>query len=168
MQPIPDIPLAGIAWVLVGGLATRAYMPERMTLDVDIMIHSEDEQAARDAFTQAGYTITGPLSIGGFSVQGLDNSTIDVLISTAPWLDQALAHPNRDTAGYPVMPRPYLTLIKMQAGRPQDWTDVQRMLRDTPQEERVSTRALIVDYTPDLVEDYDSLVMLADWEFGEQ
>jgi hypothetical protein len=167
VQPIPDLTLMGtIPWVLVGGIALRAYMPERMTQDVDILIHAQDEQAARAAFLQAGYTITGPLAIGGFTAHPPSGMPIDVLTSTAPWLDQAFAHPGRDAAGYAVLPRPYLMLLKMQAGRPQDWVDVQRMLRDTPAAERAATRTLIGRYAPDLVEDYDSLITLADWEFG--
>ncbi len=167
VQPIPDLTLMGaIRWVLVGGLALRAYMPERTTQDVDILIHAQDEQAARSAFTQAGYTITGTLTIGGFTANLPSGVPIDVLTSTAPWLDLALAHPGRDAAGYAVLPRPYLMLHKMQAGRPQDWVDVQRMLRNTPAAERAETRTLIDRYAPDLVEDYDSLITLADWEFG--
>jgi hypothetical protein len=130
------------------------------------MIDAHDEQAARTAFTRAGYSITGPLQIGGFSAQHPSGLAIDVLTSSASWLDEALARPGWDIAGYPVMPRPYLMLLKMQAGRPQDWVDVQRMLRDTPADERASTRGLIGHYLPELVEDYDALITLADWEFG--
>ena len=64
------------------------------------------------------------------------------------------------------MPRPYLMLLKLEAGRPQDWVDVQRMLRDTPPAERTATRALISRHLPGLAEDYDPLITLADLEFG--
>ena len=57
-------------------------------------------------------------------------------------------------------------LLKMEAGRGQDLVDVQRMLRDTPQSERSSTRALMARYAPDMVEDYDALIQLANIEFG--
>ena len=167
MQPVPDLSfLIPIPWVLVGGIALRAYMPERFTQDVDIMIHAQDEANAQAAFVRASYAITGPLTIGGFSAEDSSGNVIDVLTSTASWLDEALASPSRDAAGYPVMPRPYLMLLKLEAGRPQDWVDVQRMLRDTPASERSTTRTLIARYIPDLVEDYDSLITLADWEFG--
>jgi len=64
------------------------------------------------------------------------------------------------------MPRPYLMLLKMEAGRGQDLIDVQRMLRDTPLSERSSTRMLIARHVPEMVEDYDALIQLADIEFG--
>ena len=57
MQPIPDVHtiLGAIPWVVVDGIALRAYMPERMTLDVDILIHERNSSAAREAFVAAGY-----------------------------------------------------------------------------------------------------------------
>jgi hypothetical protein len=171
MQPVPDLAaiLGTIPWVLVGGLAIRAYMPERTTLDVDIMIHETDEAHARSAFLKAGYLITGNLSIGGFSVRKANEEhdpPVDVLVSDEPWFQEALMHPNRDAAGLPVMPRPHLMLLKMEAGRSQDLVDVQRMLRGTPQSERASTRELIARYASEMVEDYDALIQLADIEFG--
>jgi len=171
MQPVPDLStiLGTIPWVLVGGIAIRAYMPERTTLDVDIMIRESDEARARAAFTKAGYVITGNLSIGGFSVRKPnteDSPPVDVLVSDAAWFREALVLPSRDAAGLPVMPRPYLMLLKMEAGRSQDLVDVQRMLRDTPQSERSSTRNVIARYVPEMVEDYEALIQLADIEFG--
>lgn len=169
MIPIPDLGaiLGPIPWVLVGGLALRAYAPERMTFDVDIMIAAADETAASAAFRRAGYTITGPLTIGGFTAHPQDEAApIDVLTSTAPWLANALAHPAADPAGLPTMPRPYLLLLKLQAGRTQDLADVQRLLRGTSDLERAAMRAVVGQYAPDLVEDYDALVTLADLEYG--
>ena len=39
MNPWPDLRpvLTGIPWVVVGAVATRAYMPERATKDLDIL-----------------------------------------------------------------------------------------------------------------------------------
>jgi hypothetical protein len=170
MQPIPDLQriLTPVPWVLVGGLALRAYIPERMTLDVDILVHERDAEATRVALLNASYHVTGLLGIGGFSVQ-LDDPTmppIDVLTRADSWLDAALAQPVADPAGYPVLGRPYLILLKLQAGRTQDLADVQRLLARVPQPERDSMRLLVLRYAPDLVEDYDALCMLADLEFG--
>jgi hypothetical protein len=171
MQPVPDIGaiLGTIRWVLVDVLALRAYMPERMTLDVDILIHERDSYAARIAFINAGYRVIAELTIGGFSVQQiheLSEPLIDVLTRRDTWLDTALAQPSYDPASYPVLARPYLTLIKLQAGRTQDLADVQRLLAQTPTAERTTTRQLVHQLNPELIEDYDALVTLADWEFG--
>ena len=170
MQPVPDLQpiLDPIPWVLVGGLALRAYMPERMTLDVDILIHERDTVAAQQALIAAGYKMIGLLSICGFSVQAAAESEppIDVLTRTDVWLDDALMHPTADPAGFPVLSRPYLLLLKLQAGRTQDLADVQRLLAHTPLMERESIRELVLHLSPEFLEDYDSLCTLADLEFG--
>jgi hypothetical protein len=170
MQPLPNLLslLHDVHWVLVGGLALRAYMPERMTLDIDILVHDRDAAVVRAAFVAAGYRLIGQLSIGGFTVQipDADAMPIDVLTRADPWLDNALAQPIYDSAGYPVLSRPYLVLIKLQAGRTQDLADVQRLLAQTPSIERKAIRTLVETFSPELVEDYDSLVTLADLEFG--
>lgn len=170
MQPIPDLNqiLGSIRWVLVGGLALRAYIPERMTLDVDILIHERDSLRAREALERAGYVVTGLLSIGGFSVQlgGSDSPPIDVLTRVDAWLDQALGSPVLDPAGYPVLGRPYLILLKLQAGRTQDLADIQRLLARTSVAERVMIRQLVAHEAAELIEDFDSLCTLADLEFG--
>jgi len=64
-QPVPDLSaiLGTIPWVLVGGIAIRAYMPERTTLDVDIMIRESEEARARAAFIKAGYATPIPYVI---------------------------------------------------------------------------------------------------------
>jgi hypothetical protein len=113
MQPVPDLQgiLAPIPWVLVGGLALRAYIPERMTLDIDILIHERHAEAVRAALLNDGYQVTGVLSIGGFSVHSADQDAppIDVLTRADTWLDTALKHPSADAAGYPVLSRSYLS-----------------------------------------------------------
>lgn len=170
MQPVPDLArvLTPVPWVLVGGLALRAYMPERMTLDVDILIHERDTEATRSAFVREGYVVTGQLSIGGFSVQAAERAepAIDVLTRADAWVGTALANPSLDPAGLPVLGRPYLVLMKLQAGRTRDLGDVQSLLGHTPLPERASTRQLVLRFSPELVEDYDSLCTLADLEFG--
>lgn len=44
MHPWTDLRpiLEGIDWVLIGSVATRAYMPERATKAVDILVHRRD------------------------------------------------------------------------------------------------------------------------------
>jgi len=168
MQPVPELSavLQNIRWVLVDGLATRAYMPERATLDVDILIQAEDTQAARRAFARAGYTVSGTLSIGGFTAVRDAEPPVDVLALDAPWVADALAAPYTDVAGLPVLALPYLILMKLEAGRTQDFADVQRMLGQASTADRELARRHVAQFAPLLVEDFDSLIQLADLEFG--
>ncbi len=59
INPWPDLRpiLKGIAWAIVGGVATRAYMPERMTKDLDILVHQSDGEIVIKRLEQAGYRV---------------------------------------------------------------------------------------------------------------
>ncbi|MBP1466387.1 hypothetical protein EYB53_011800 [Candidatus Chloroploca sp. M-50] len=85
---------------------------------------------------------------------------------TDAWVDEALAHPIYDAAGYPVLARPYLILLKLTAGRTQDLADVQRLVAYTSQDERNAYRSLVAQENPELGEDLEALFTLADLEFG--
>ncbi len=147
MQQLPDLSriLGGVRWALVGAMALRAYAPERLTQVVDIVIHAGDEQAARVAFISAGYRIGGSLPIGGCAAHPEDGAgySINVLAFDEPWLNEALAQPMYDRAGFPVLARHFLILMKLQAGRAQDVADITRLLRRTDQTERVIARATV-------------------------
>lgn len=170
MQAIPDLHtiLAPIPWVLVGGIALRAYIPERMTQDVDILVHERDAVQVQAKFIRAEYQLTGLPSIGGFSMELPQQKSppIDVLVREDSWLDSALNTPSHDEAGYPILARPYLLLLKLQDGRTQDLADIQRLLAYRSSNERDTMRQIIEQESPELVEDFDALCVLADLEFG--
>src|SRR5712691_2940032 len=60
MIPWPDLRpiLRGIDWVLVGGVATRAYMPELTTQSLDILVRSEDAEQVLERLIAANYIIS--------------------------------------------------------------------------------------------------------------
>src|SRR5215216_3798987 len=130
MNPWPDLRpiLKGIKWVIVDGVATRAYMPERMTKDLDILIHQNDKETVLTRLKQAGYQILETLAIPGYALTAPDGVEVDLLLGNETWLKEALNEPIEDAAGYPVISLPYLILLKMGAQRTQDWADVSRML----------------------------------------
>ncbi len=59
MNPWPDLRpiLINILWAIVGAVATRAYMPERQTKDLDILVHADDGEEAIRYLTTAGYPV---------------------------------------------------------------------------------------------------------------
>ncbi|WP_322815315.1 hypothetical protein [Chloroflexus sp.] len=88
MQQLPDLSriLHHIGWALIGAIALRTYAPERLTQDVDIIIHARDEQVARAAFTAADNRIGNSLPISRFTAHPQDETgySIDVLVLSEP------------------------------------------------------------------------------------
>ena len=169
MNPWPDLQpiLLGIPWVIVGGVATRAYMPERVTKDLDILVRRRDSDEVRERLEAAGYRYVSPLAVPGFMVRSSEGIEIDVILGDHRWLDEALTHPNQDPAGYPVLALPYLVLMKMASSRVQDTADAARMLGLASEEELARVRAVVVRYTPGEIEDLESLIYLGQVEMGE-
>ncbi|MCS7179021.1 MAG: hypothetical protein RML46_11185 [Anaerolineae bacterium] len=52
--------LEGIPWTIAGAMATHAYMPERATHDLDILIRREDSERVRERLEAAGYRWVSP------------------------------------------------------------------------------------------------------------
>lgn len=162
MNPWPDLRpvLQGIDWALVGGVATRAYMPERMTRGRDIIIRQGDGAAVLAKLEQAGYQITSRLAIPGYALRSPEGIEVDVILGNYAWLNEALTHTRQDAAGYPVIGLPYLILLKMDAQRAQDWADVSRMLGLASDAELDEVRAVVARYAPDDSEDLESLIFI--------
>lgn len=67
MATWPDLKgiLAGLRWAVVGAVATRAYMPERSTRDLDILVAAEVAQEVRARLERAQFQRVQELAIGG-------------------------------------------------------------------------------------------------------
>lgn len=162
MNQWPDLRpvLQGINWAVMSDVATRAYMPERMTQDMDILVHQKDKDAALAKLQQAGYEILQPLAISGYLLRSPEGIEVDVLFRNDSWLKDALNKPVLDAAGYPVIGLPYLTLLKMGAQRTQDWADVSRMLGWADDADLDVVRATVKQYAPEDLEDLESLIFI--------
>jgi hypothetical protein len=166
----PVFPLTTLTetpFVVVGGVATRLYAPERMTDDLDVLIAVED----RDAF-YTDLERTGAQRLGGLSIPrsswGLPNGTLlDVLASDAPWTLAALANPTFAPDGLPVIRLPYLILLKLSAGRGIDFADLTRMLGGADDDALAEVRAAVATYLPEDCEDLESIIELGRLEFLE-
>ncbi|HYW53882.1 MAG TPA: hypothetical protein VE826_07930 [Dongiaceae bacterium] len=124
-----DIPAA-----VVGGVATRAYSPERKTHDVDVLVdHARYGEALhrlerlgwgkiRDLFFTAGL-----LGLYG-SAWVKDGQKLDVLATDQPWAGEALSEKSYDQTGLRVIALPYLVMMKIDSARGIDQGDLTRML----------------------------------------
>lgn len=164
----PDLrdTLAGLPWAVIGSVATRLYMPERTTRDLDIVVLPSDAEEVARRLTAAGFSQQGPLAIGGSSWQAPDGTAVDVIEGREGWWATALAEAadNRDAQGAPVVPLPYLVLNKLLASRLQDLADVSRMLGGAAEADLARVRAAIREQAADLVEDLESLIALGKLE----
>lgn len=162
MNPWPDLRpmLQDIPWVITGAVATRVYMPERATKDLDILVRREDGNEVRERLEAAGYTFVTTLAVSGFLVRSPEGVEVDVILGDYPWLAEALAHPRQDPAGYPVLDLPYLVLMKLAASRLQDTADVSRMLGLASDEELDRVRGEVARYAPEEMDDLEALIYL--------
>lgn len=165
----PDLSaiLAPTRWAVVGAVATRLYMPERMTQDLDVAVAVEDAATVRKQLADAGFVKLSELSIGGSSWRSPDGQRVEVIEGREPWWPEALAEAqrNRDAAGLPILPLPYLVFMKMKASRTVDLGDLARMLGQADEEALNRVRRFFQEYAPEDSADLESLIVLGRLEF---
>ncbi len=166
----PDLSdvLGPIPWAVIGAVATRRYMPERVTRDLDVMISADDRHNAAARLRQAGWEETGRLTIGGTAWLSPEGVGLDLVESAEPWCREAIAEAQttRDKQGLPVLPLPYLVLTKLSSGRVQDTADLSRMLGMADEAERDRVRETVARHVPQDSEDVDALIELGKLETG--
>ena len=166
----PDLSrfLTPIQWAVVGAAATRLYMPERATRDLDIAILSKDAAHARQKLLEGGFTHQVDLSIGGSTWRMPDGQMVDIIEGHDPWWPEAMteAQSNRDAQGLPILPLHYLVLMKFQSGRVLDIADVTRMLGQADGASLDAVRTLFKQYAPSDLPDLESLIALGKLESG--
>jgi hypothetical protein len=164
----PDLrqTLAGIPWAVCGAVATRLYMPERATADLEVVILTRDAPAVHARLLADGYGRQNALAIGGSTWQSPDGRDVDVLEFTDPWVADALAEAaeNPDPQGLPVLPLRYLVLRKLAASRAQDIADLARMLGVADEQELDRVRATIREFSPSDIDDLEALIRLGQLE----
>jgi hypothetical protein len=162
MNPWPDLGpiLQGIQWAIVGGVATRAYMPERTTKDMDILVHKSDGKEVIKKLEQAGFYVASRLAVPGYLLVAPDGTELDVIYGKDRWMKEALSNTNRDPAGYPVIGLPYLVMMKMSAQRTRDLGDLGTLLGWASDEALEEIRNVFKRYAPEDLEDLESLIFI--------
>jgi hypothetical protein len=162
------MPLEGIQtpYVIVGGIATALYMPQRVTLDLDILVAAEDAPRLYEELRARGYTLRRQHSIGGTGGRAANGDDLDVLVLDEPWVKLAVSTPNVAPSGEPVVGLPYLVLMKLAASRPQDLADLSRMLGGADDRALEQVRQAVRSYRPDELEDVESLIALGRLEYA--
>jgi hypothetical protein len=151
-------------YVIIGGLATAAYSPGRLTEDIDILVSTTTAPQVRTELEGLGATWVGPLSIGGATYQLPSGLMLDVVESSAPWLAAALRSSHQTPSGFPVIALPYLVVLKLDAGRERDLTDIAQMLGQAPEPQLAIVRQVVTKYLPEQATDLESLIQLGQLE----
>ena len=152
---------------IVDGIATALYMPQRVTYDLDLLVHADDLAALGSALEQQGFHRETTLTIGGESWLGREGSVLDVIAWSDPWVREALSAPSRSPEGQPVIGLPWLVLMKLKAARVRDTDDVARMVALANERDLGVIRAIISRWQPEDLDDFESLVVLGRLEMGE-
>lgn len=152
-------------FVIVGGVATALYMPQRLTLDLDVLVVAEDAPAFYEELQQAGCTRRGALAIGRAAWQTPGGGPLVVSASREPWARTAVRTPNRSATGEPIIALPYLVLLKLAASRPQDLADLSRMLGGADAATLDAVRSIVARFHEADRDDLESLITLGRLEF---
>jgi hypothetical protein len=141
-------------------------MPERATRDLDVLVDVGDCAEAERRLARASWTRSGDLTIGGSSWASPDGAELDLVALDASWLRDALreATGNRDSQGLPVLPLPYLVLLKLTSARMQDTADVARMLGLADEATLDRVREVVRQHAPEDAEDLEALIELGKLE----
>ncbi len=153
-------------YVIVGGVATRLYMPERMTDDLDILIHEDEATQVYLGLIEQNARRIGDLSIGGTSWELPDRTILDIITSNRAWVSTALLRPRIGGDGQPTIDLPFLVLMKLEASRTTDISDISRMLGQASDLELDEVRKTIEMYDRNSVEDLESLIQLGKIEMS--
>jgi len=157
-RPVFDLRrLVSIPFLVVGGVATRLYAPERMTDNLDVLVVADQAEA-----------FYLELARGGAEKRLLpDGTPLDVLEEDSAWVTEAMAAPAPGPDGLPVIALPYLVLLKMRASRGIDIGDLTRMLGAADEADLERTRRVIRAHLSDAEEDLESLISLGQLEYDE-
>lgn len=152
--------LGNVPFAIVGGLATRRYMAERMTLDADVLVRPVDLPLAEQTLRDAQCRKRGTLTIGGSTWVTADGQELDLIALEAPWTGEAVATAITAPDGQPYVALPYLVLMKLASSRVQDLADISRMMAAADAALIDRTRSLILQHRPADAEDLEALIRL--------
>jgi hypothetical protein len=119
---------------VVGGVATRAYSPERTTKDIDVLVAHDRYHEAVHRLEGLGWEHDGDLHfpnglLGLYGTAWLkEGQKLDLMSTEQPWAEEALSDKSYDQTGLRVIALPYLVMMKIDSARGIDQGDLTRML----------------------------------------
>lgn len=165
--------ILGAPYAVIGGVATRLYLPERVTLDVDVLIRLDDMPRVTAQLRERGERSMGDrpfpysrLGLIGETWQVIGMAPIDLIAASGFWVEDALANARVDETGLMIAPRATLVVLKLDASRGIDQGDLTRLLGSANEADMVAVRTLVAQLLPEDLDDLESYVELGRLEFG--
>jgi len=162
--------LSPIPHAVVGAVAAAAYMPPRATADIDLAVAEAVATRIEGHLQARGWQRRGQLSMVG--LQGTSWLTgvahpVDVIYLPGAWGEAAIAAAQSNIIdGLPILPLPYLTLMKLLASRLVDTGDLARMLGHQDEAALAAVRQVITTYgRPEDVADLEQIIALGRLEY---
>lgn len=151
----PESLFDGVPAMVVGGVAVRAYAPERQTKDIDFLVDDQRFAEAVALLRRDGWrkirTLVFPnasLGLRGDAWEK-DGVFIDVIATEQPWGTEALRAPAYDQAGLRVIPLAFLVLMKLDSAHGVDQGDLTRMLGRLTESEIDAIVAIVESHSDD-------------------
>jgi hypothetical protein len=169
-----DALLNDIPYAVIGGVATRMYMPERTTAAIDLLVEPEHFDRAIAQLVENGYECRPqPLQfsdtrLGLIGQRLLSSRPVDILSSHQPWVHDAVASVRWENETLPIVDLPYLVALKLDASRSIDQGDLSRMLGFAAKPDLDRIRSLIGRLLPADVEDLEQYIALGQYEVGNE
>ncbi|MHB8363997.1 MAG: hypothetical protein ACYDEK_05405 [Vulcanimicrobiaceae bacterium] len=162
-----DIPV-----LVVGGVATRAYAPERATNDVDFMVEHDRHADGVKSLRERNFTKQNDLFFPNSSLELYgeawlkDGQEIDLISSPQEWCKQAFRGRVEDQTGLRVIPLPYLVLMKYDSARVIDQADLSRMLGQLDDEKLDQIVEVVKRFSgdPGITDEIHQYAQLGRWE----
>ena len=153
--------LKDIAYAVVGGVATRMYMPERTTADIDLLVEPENFDRAISQLVENGYSLKkqalefSDTRLGLIGQRLIADRPVDVLSSTQAWIHDAVASVRWENETLPIVDLSYLVALKLDASRSVDQGDLSRMLGFASPQDLDRVRAVIGRLLPSDADDLE-------------
>ena len=162
--------LSPIPHAVVGAVAAAAYMPARATADIALAVVETAATSLEGQLQARGWQRRSQLSMVG--LQGTSWATVaghpvDVIYLPGAWGETAIATAQSNIIeGLPILPLPYLALMKLLASRLVDTGDLARMLGHQDDAALAAVRQVITAYgRPEDVADLEQIIALGRLEY---
>ena len=166
-QSTPDLNkfIRQTPYVITGGIATKLYMAEVNSPNLDIFVLSDDAELINQELQNASAYYLQDLDYGGTLWVLPDDTLLSVIHLKEPWGKDAVHNPNYSPHGLPVIKLPYLVLTKLQLSRFKDLADLSRMLGGAKNSELDEIRKTVKLYYAEALDDLEQILWAGRLEY---